>query len=141
MSEKSDLAALVGEWEMRVDLPGAGTGRVAFEWALDGRYLLQRSDAPDPVPNSLSMIAPDGDGYTMHYFDTRGVVRLNRMTLGDGVWTLSRTEPDFSPLHFAQRFEGRFSADGRRIEGRWERSDDGGATWDLDFTLGYTRLG
>jgi hypothetical protein len=61
------------------------------------------------------------------------------MSLEDGVWTLSRTKPDFSPLDFSQRFTGVFGADDDTIAGRWEiaREPD---TWELDFELNYTRL-
>ena len=67
------------------------------------------------------------------------MVRLYAMTFGDGAWTLLRTSPDFTPLSFAQRYTGAFSADGRTIEGRWEKSDDGDASWELDFELSYRR--
>jgi hypothetical protein len=33
----------------------------------------------------------------MHYFDSRGLARIYEMTLDGGVWTFSRTAPDFSP--------------------------------------------
>ena len=136
------LDVFVGEWVVEVAFPGSPTGRVVFEWALDGRYLLQRSSAPDPVPDSLSLIGlgDDADPYIQHYFDSRGVTRLYRMGLADGVWTLRRTDPDFSPLDFWQRFEGTFSQDKNRIDGRLEQSHDGGATWELDFHLTYTRV-
>jgi hypothetical protein len=117
---------------------------MAYEWALGGQFLLQRSEIPQPeFPDSLAVIAydTDRDAYTQHYFDSRGVVRVYQMGLRDGVWTLLRNEPDFTPLHFAQRFEGRFSPDGNRIDGRWETSPDGGAHWEVDFTLTYTRVG
>jgi len=32
------------------------------------------------------------------------------------------------------------SADGDTIEGRWETSHNGGATWELDFGLRYSRV-
>ena len=54
------------------------------------------------------------------------------------MWKLSRSAPDFSPLPFSQRFEGRFSEDGRRIEGAWEICHDG-ETWEHDFGMTYTR--
>jgi len=116
---------------------------VVFEWALDGTYLIQRADIPQPeFPNSISIIAHDAetDTYKMHYFDSRGVVRLYEMGLRDGRWTLLRDKPDFSPLNFTQRFHGTFSADGNTIDGRWEASQDGGETWELDFGLTYTRV-
>ena len=39
----------------------------------------------------------DDDGYTQHYSDSRGVVRIYAMTSGDGTWTLGRTKADFTP--------------------------------------------
>jgi hypothetical protein len=63
------------------------------------------------------------------------------MRLEDGSWRIWRTAPDFSPLDFCQRFEGGFSEDGNRIDGQWEQSLDGGATWELDFPMSYTRVG
>jgi len=82
-------------------------------------------------------VAEEGDGheYVQHYFDSRGVVRVYRMTLRDGVWQLVRDRPDFTPLAFQQRYTGRFSADELAIDGRWEVSHDDGATWENDFGL------
>lgn len=142
------LAALdifVGAWTARIEhpaLPEIPAGRVTFAWELHGRYLIQRTTNPRPqFPDSLSVIAPGGDGaYIRHYFDTRGVSRLLHMHLAGGIWTLRRTAPDFSPLDFCQRFEGHFSEDGNRIDGCWEQSHDGGATWKLDFSEHYTRV-
>jgi hypothetical protein len=138
------LAALdifVGEWIEQVELPGAPPGRSTFEWDLKGRFLVQRALSPLPEhPDGLMIISLDQDGYLQHYFDSRGVVRLYRMTLEDDTWTLLRAEPDFTPLEFSQRFVGAFSLDGNRIEGRWETSHDQGQNWELDFPVSYTRL-
>jgi hypothetical protein len=141
MTQLSALEPLVGEWTMEASLaPGVG-GRATFEWALGGAFLLHRSEIPvERAPQALSVIALDDDGgaFTMHYFDSRGVVRLYAMTIEDGLWTLTRNEADFSPLPFHQRYVGRFGDDGRTIEGRWERSDDG-RSWETDFELNYAR--
>lgn len=145
--KRTALAILVGTWRVHTDhpaMPNIPEGQVTFAWELNDRYLTQRATSPQPeFPDSLSLIAPDGedDTYTLHYFDTRGVTRLLHMRLKEGVWTLRRTAPDFSPLDFWQRFEGTFSDDGNQIEGRWEQSHDGGATWELDFSQRYTRVG
>lgn len=139
---RSALEVFIGEWTEQVLLPDIPPGRVSFEWALDGQFLIQRSEIPQPeFPDSIALVAYDGDAetYTQHYFDSRGVVRIYKMSLRDGVWTLLRDEPDFTPLEFMQRFEGTFSDDSNSIDARWEASRDGGATWDLDFTLTYTR--
>jgi hypothetical protein len=61
------------------------------------------------------------------------------MTLDDRVWTLTRESPDFSPLDFAQRFTGTFSADGTTISGAWEKRLD--RDWRHDFALTYRRAG
>jgi len=141
------LDVLVGEWTIRptapaewgVPDPDSREGTVRIEWALGGAYLLVSSQAPDPIPDSIAVIAPDGDGYLQHYYDSRGVTRLYRMTLADGVWTLVRTEADFSPLDFGQRFVGEIGPDGSTVDGRWEQSHDGGRTWELDFVITYRR--
>src|SRR5829696_8572625 len=87
------LAVFVGEWTAEVQFPGSPTGRVVFEWALDGQYLLQRSTALDPVPDSLAIfsLGDEAGSYIQHYFDSRGVTRLYRMGLRDSIWTLRRT--------------------------------------------------
>jgi hypothetical protein len=136
------LQVLVGGWTERVDLPGVPAGRMSFEWILAGQFLLQRSEIPQPeFPDSIGIIAAaaDGTGYTLHYFDARGVVRTYAMTLDERTWTLQRTEPDFTPLHFKQRFIGTFAVDGNTITASWQRSDDG-VHWRKDFDLTYTRI-
>lgn len=132
------LTMLAGTWSEQVDLPGIPVGRMSFEWVLDGQFLLQRSDIPDPVfPDSLGVIAPaeDGTSYLQHYFDSRGVVRRYAMTLDEHRWTLLRNPPDAMPLHFSQRFTG---TDADTITATWERSDNG-QDWHTDFDLTYTR--
>jgi len=136
------LEAFVGEWTEQVDFPDAPPGRTVFEWLLGGEYLFQRSEIPHPdFPDSISIIAvdPDGEAYTQHYFDSRGVVRVYAMALSDGRWTLVRDAPDFTPLDFSQRFRGTFAADGNTIHGAWELSNDG-VNWEHDFDLTYTKI-
>ena len=140
------LEPFVGEW--RIEAPSfplapelADAARMSFEWTLGGAFLLQRQSVPVPeAPDGLCLIGPDGkDGYTQHYFDSRGVARVYAMTFDGHRWTLERHAPDFSPLPFHQRWIGTFS-DSDTIEGRWEKSPDGSA-WDLDFELAYHRVG
>lgn len=146
------LGVFIGNWSVEARFPGhelapsgaAGDGPMArsrFEWALGGRFLLQHTEVPIPgVPDSLAIVATDlqTGGYTQHYFDSRGVVRLYAMSFAGGVWTLTRESPDFSPLDFRQRFTGTFREDDNTITGAWEKSRDDGE-WEHDFALTYRR--
>ncbi|WP_306366357.1 hypothetical protein [Nocardiopsis sp. CC223A] len=147
------LDVFIGEWDLEPRFSAEHLSGVApvgepvlarsrFEWDLDGRFLVQRSEVSVPeVPDGLLIVAPGAEAgtYTQHYFDSRGVVRLYAMGFADGVWTLLREEADFSPLDFRQRFTGTFSADGNVIEGAWEIAHgDGG--WEKDFDLVYRRV-
>ncbi len=141
------LEPLVGAWtvEARFGAAPPVSGGLEFLWELGGQFLLERSTVEHPeAPDSLAIIsvAEDGDGheYVQHYFDSRGVVRVYRMTVRDGEWTLVRDRPDFTPLTFSQRYIGRFSDDSGTIAGAWEMSHDGGATWEHDFDLDYRRV-
>ncbi|MEW2403298.1 hypothetical protein [Streptomyces sp. NPDC046862] len=138
------LDVLVGEWAVEVDFPGlaAPAARSVFEWTLDGRFLVQRTEVPlAEAPDSMAIVAvdPETGRYTQHYFDARGVVRVYAMTLADGVWRLLRETPDFSPLAFRQRFTGYVSDDGNTIRGTWEMSNEGSTGWERDFALTYRR--
>lgn len=143
------LEPFVGTWDLEaIWPPEAGIPQMdaevttTFEWALDGHYLLQRSVAPPPIPQALCVIGPDErtGGYTQHYFDSRGVVRLYAMAFDGRRWTLERTTADFSPLDFGQRYVGVLADDGNAIEGRWSICHDG-ETWQTDFELHYRRRG
>jgi hypothetical protein len=148
-----ELEVLIGDWNMAAsgggfpdDMPSveeqlaSGAATVSFEW-MEGRELLvQRWNAPDPGPDGLAVIGPDPENegaHLQHYFDQRGVVRVYKMTLAGGTWTLARETPDFSPLDFSQRYRGTFSDDGNRIEGTWEIKE--ASDWEKDFDLTYAR--
>jgi hypothetical protein len=146
------LTALVGEWSMIAEFDGAppadSGARVLFEWMPGKRFLLERWEVPDldPLEMPAAGIAvigadPESEGnFLQHYFDSRGVARVYKMSVSDGVWKLWRDSPDFSPLDFSQRYTGTFSDDGKTISGAWEICH-GGATWEHDFDLTYTKLG
>jgi hypothetical protein len=145
------LAALVGEWDMVAQFkdapPTDDAARVTFEWMPEQRFLIQRWELPSPVPPGapaagIAIVGADPDsedGFLQHYFDSRGVARVYKMTLSDGVWKLWRDAPDFSPLGFAQRYTGTFGDDGTTITGSWEICHDG-TTWEHDFDLTYTKI-
>jgi hypothetical protein len=140
------LEPFVGEWSLVAafkDMPPADAGaRVTFEWLPGKMFMIERWEVPVPeAPDGIAIIGadPGSEGnYLQHYFDSRGVARLYKMSFKDGVWKLRRDEPDFSPLDFSQRFTGTFSADGKSVAGSWEISHDG-TTWEHDFDLTYTK--
>ena len=146
MSELTALESLVGEWSLTAVFPGLPPmddgARVTFEWLPGKAFLIERWEVPVPeAPDGIAIIGADPEregGYLQHYFDSRGVARVYRMSFADGVWTLWRDTADFSPLDFSQRYTGAFSDDGRTIAGAWEISHDH-ETWERDFDLTYSR--
>ncbi|MGH9277905.1 MAG: hypothetical protein ACRD12_07335 [Acidimicrobiales bacterium] len=145
------LAALdlfVGEWSMAAGFENMPTpvdvdARVTFEWLTGDHFLVERWTVPIPeAPDGIALIGldpSDDGGYLQHYFDSRGVARVYKMTVQDKVWRLWRDDADFSPLDFRQRFTGTISDDGQTITGAWEICHDG-TTWEHDFALSYTKL-
>lgn len=141
--EKLDV--LVGSWRTTLrnawflepadlEVPGSATVEwlsdafVVFRWTMEGEVgkatsemvlVLGRSDAQDT--------------YTALYHDERGVCRVFAMTFDDARWTLTREDPDMY-----QRFVADLTPD--RIDGRWEASEDRGATWRKDFDLIFDRV-
>ncbi len=139
-----ELRFLVGGWEMEVSeasfLPDPDArlrGPVAFEWVEQGAALVMRMGGAG-APAATWIIGRDDaePGYQVLYADDRGVSRVYRMSFGDGAWRMWRDTPAFS-----QRFDAEVSADRREITGSWQKSADGGRTWEHDFTVRYTRHG
>ena len=144
----TDLLPFVGRWSMAAHFDNPtpdveGEARVIFEWMPGEQFLIERWEVPVPeAPDGLAVIGVDPDddsGFLQHYFDSRGVARIYKMTFGGRAWTLWRDEPDFSPLDFGQRFAATFSDDGATIDGTWEICHDG-TTWEKDFDITYSRL-
>ena len=140
--------ALIGTWDMEASFAagyfGPETppitnrdGRTTFDW-LDGRFfLLQRFVNEHPAaPSGIAIIGPSGEGepFSQHYYDSRGVARVYRTSLEGRVWKVWRDAPEF-----CQRYTGTISEDGSRIEGAWEGSVDG-SHWKHDFDLTYIKV-
>lgn len=148
MADTADLVTLeppVGKWQMVATFEGMPSTEddapLSFEWMSGGKFLIQRWSAPDPAPSGIAIIGADPEqkgAFLQHYFDSRGVARVYKLTLQDGVLKLWRDAADFSPLDFAQRFTGTFSEDGNTIAGVWEIRHPGG-DWERDFGLDYHR--
>jgi len=135
-----DLAPLAGRWRIAArfptDPPIGGEGDVTFGWIEERAFLVQRWRSDEPsAPDGIAVLGWDeaAGGLAQRYFDSRGVARVYRTSLEDGVWRLWREQPGFD-----QRYAGTLSADGATISGAWEKRTDG-AMWEHDFDLVYTR--
>ncbi|RAY11503.1 hypothetical protein DPM19_29810 [Actinomadura craniellae] len=141
-TELEKLAGLVGEWTTTLSdawfLEPAGTersGTATIEW-LGESLLVVRTVLHDGAARSETGLvigrSDPNDAYAVLYQDDRGVCRQFAMTFGGGRWTMTRADPDFH-----QRFVA--DVEENRILGRWEASDDEGATWRKDFDLTFER--
>ena len=138
--ETDVLEPLIGRWEIPV---GDGEpGEATFAWALGRRFVEMRTSVPvEGAPDGLMIIAPaaGGDGFTQHYFDSRGVVRLYAMRFDGREWTLERREPDFSRARLPPALRGdalrRRVADRRPLADLARRRRD----FEVDFPLSYVR--
>ena len=145
----STFEPLLGRWHGEGTLPFDPPMHLTSDATVErlGAYIVFSSlGEPAQVPNTLSIIggAPEGEPQPMHYFDSRGVKRLYLTAIEGTTWRIWRAPgedwhgPDGPG--FNQRFIGEISADGRTIEGRWERGlGDAGDAWELDFPLSYVR--
>src|SRR5215218_9042747 len=135
------LEPLVGEWTLEAKPPDGppwpGEARATIGWHDSGAHLVQRSTVDMPeAPDSISIMGCDAANgtYFQLYSDDRGVCRVYEVSIGDGEFRIWR---DGEP--FSQRFHGKFSDDGNKIEARWEAAKDG-ENWETDFDLVFTRV-
>jgi hypothetical protein len=137
------FGVLVGTWTTvgtHPMVPGTTFhGRTSFRWSEGGAFLVMHSEIDEPeIPSGVAVFgSDDGTGEcAMLYFDERGVSRYYRVSLRDNVWRWWRDAPELS-----QRFRAEIAPDGRTIVSRGELSRDGGARWEPDLALTYTRAG
>ena len=138
------LDVLVGTWRTTMrnawfleppDLEVPGSASV--EW-LGEAFVVLRWLTPDQTgstTNELVLVlgrSDANDAYSALYHDERGVCRVYAMTFDGARWELIREDPDMF-----QRFIADVTPD--QIVGRWEASDDRGATWRKDFDLVFER--
>lgn len=139
----ANAAPLVGDWQMEMYngefLPGPEAriaGRATVAWTDDGAALVLRQGDPANPPWASWIIGRDeqDSDFLVLYADDRGTSRVYRMSLDGPSWQMWREGRDVS-----QRFSAHIDASGRVIRGRWEKSTDGGETWQHDFNLDYIR--
>lgn len=138
------LQFLAGAWDMELsdasflpDPNGKVRGSVTFEWIEHGAALLMRmGDAATPMATWIIGCDDGEPDYYVLYADDREISRVYRMSFRDGTWRMWRDTPEFS-----QRFDAQVSADQAEITGSWQKSNDGGTTWEHDFKVRYGRRG
>jgi hypothetical protein len=137
----AQLEFLVGAWDLELSdasflEPDAKIGgSVTFEWTGQGAALVMRmGDAATPAATWIIGRDDSEADYHVLYADDRGVSRVYRMSVREGAWRMWRDNPEFS-----QRFTAQMSADQAEISGSWQKSFDGGSTWEHDFKVRYSR--
>jgi hypothetical protein len=140
---------LVGRWTAEATHPGLPgaiiSGSSGIEWLEGEQFLIYRStyDHPD-IPDSISIIG-DTDGLQMHYFDTRGVHRILKVTVTGEGWEMamdrnasavSFASPD---APFSQRMTYTFEDEDRTMRGKGRLSYDN-VNWNDDLEITYRRL-
>ena len=128
------LDRILGTWDVsmqHVAMDEPVPIRHSFEPVLDDAFVMLRSTCEHPdFPDAIALI----EETKYHYFDVRGVTRVFDFHIDDAGWSMIRRDPDFWQRS-AVRFVG---ADA--MEGTGENSHDGGATWEHDYTISYTRV-
>jgi hypothetical protein len=135
----AELRFLAGTWDMELshasflpDPDATVRGAVTFEWMAQGAALVMRMGEATWIIGRDDL-EPD---YHVLYADNRGVSRVYRMSFSNGTWRMWRYTPEFS-----QRFDAEVGADHAEIKGSWQKSFDGGTTWEHDFRVRYSRSG
>jgi hypothetical protein len=135
------LDVLVGDWSLMLTdawfLESRDVqqfGHATARWLGDAFIELEAELENEPLWHFVFGRSDANGELVALYHDPRPTSRLFRMSWRDGEWTLWRQDPDFH-----QRFVARVSQD--HIDGRWDASDDGGASWRKDFDLTFERVG
>lgn len=136
------LDPLVGAWLTTVsnaaflDAGATLDGETEISWLDGGALLLIRSRIPGGPPSATQAIGrnEEREDFTVLYADDRGVSRVYAMAFDGLHWTMHREDSGFH-----QRFEGRLSPEGDRIDAAWYARDDESQTWRHDFDIAYRR--
>ncbi len=134
------LGALVGEWSLTLtdawfleSREIRQHGHASVRWLGDAFVELEAELEGTPMWHLVFGRSDPTDQLVALYHDPRPTSRLFGMTFAGDEWEMLREDPDFH-----QRFVATVTGD--RIDGRWDASEDQGATWRKDFDLIFERL-
>src|SRR6185503_13348180 len=125
-----EFEPLIGEWHGEGEIAADPPIKLSVEATIErlGAFTVFRSAGePAELPATLSIIggAADGEPQPMHYFDSRGVKRLYLTAIEGSTWKIwTAPGEDWNGPDgpgFNQRWIAEISADGKTIDGRWER--------------------
>lgn len=130
-----ELDVLVGEWSLTLTdawfleaRDVRQSGHAVVRWLGEAFVELEAELEGKPLWHLIfGRSDPDEQLFAL-YHDPRPTSRLFRMTFDGETWSLMREDPDFH-----QRFTAHVTPD--HVDGRWEASDDRGASWRKDFDL------
>lgn len=132
-------SVLVGEWSLTLtdawfleSRQVRQHGRAVGRWIGDAFIELHAEMEGEPVWHFVLGRSDPNEQLIALYHDPRPTSRVFQMSFSDSQWTLLREDPDFH-----QRFVATVAND--RIQGRWDASEDAGATWRKDFDLIFER--
>lgn len=129
-------ARLVGHWTAEAThtlLPGVAiAGTASVELLGDDGFLLHRTWYDHPqMPDAVSLLRGD----QLHYFDTRGVLRVFALTVTRDGWSVQRPQRGDD---FGQRTTWVVDGAGTSVHGRSQLSHDG-VQWEDDLEVVYRR--
>jgi hypothetical protein len=116
-----------GKWKTEGTVKASGnnpelkiTGTDIYEWFEGGFFLIHRVDVTvgkEKVKN-IEIIGYNEltNSYTLHSFDSKGNSEEMKGSYDNCIWSISGE---------SLRFNGRFSENGKILEGAWERQNDG----------------
>lgn len=135
----AEMDVLVGTWSLTLtnawfldSLEVRQHGHATVRWLGEAFVEMEAEMNGEPVWHFVFGRSDPNQQLVALYHDPRPTSRVFEMTFGGGEWTMQRADPDFH-----QRFVARVSDD--RVEGHWDASEDGGATWRKDFDLIFER--
>jgi len=123
---------VLGKWTVQSQRYAEERGRMTAERIEDGAFLRLRDDM---FFATTWIIGSDdsADECGCLYHDARGIRRVYRTSIVEGVWRIWRNDPGFS-----QQFIGNIATSGQAIAAEWQSSPDG-SKWETDFDLTYTK--